>query len=155
MIEKIKTYIIGILLLLFIIGGTVLFFTIKSNKFLKQNWSTSENNYKASDRKNLTYQVSLEQMKLSHDSLDRILLDFKKSSKLKDSKINSLMSIIEKGGKSDTINSIDTLFVKDLKLDTIVGDKWISNRLQLTYPGNIIIIDSITNIKNIWHLLIL
>jgi hypothetical protein len=33
------------------------------------------------------------------------------------------MAIVEKGGKSDTINSTDTLFVKDLKLDTIVGDK--------------------------------
>ena len=33
------------------------------------------------------------------------------------------MTIIESGGKSDTINLIDTIFVKDLKLDTIVGDQ--------------------------------
>ena len=31
----------------------------------------SENNYKASNKKNLAYQISLEQMKLSSDSLDK------------------------------------------------------------------------------------
>ena len=88
-------------------------------------------------------------MKLSNDSLDKGLTKFIKDNKLKDSKIKSLMAIVEKGGRSDTINSVDTLFVKDLKLDTIIGDKWIKSRLQLEYPGKIIITDSIFNIKNI------
>lgn len=83
----------------------------------------SENNYKASNRKNLAYQMSLEQMKLSNDSLDKILIEFKNKNKLKDSKIKSLMTIIESGGKSDTINLIDTVFVNGLKLDTIIGDQ--------------------------------
>lgn len=83
----------------------------------------SENNYKASNRKNLAYQMSLEQMKLSNDSLDKILIEFKNKNKLKDSKIKSLMTIVELGGKSDTINLIDTIFVENLKLDTIVGDQ--------------------------------
>ena len=88
-------------------------------------------------------------MKLSKDSDNIKLLEFANRNKLKDSKISALMAIVEKGGKSDTINSTDTLFVKDLKLDTIVGDKWIKSRLQLEYPGKIIITDSIFNIKNI------
>lgn len=67
--------------------------------------------------------MSLEQMKLSNDSLDKILIEFKNKNKLKDSKIKSLMTIVELGGKSDTINLIDTVFVEDLKLDTIVGDQ--------------------------------
>lgn len=67
--------------------------------------------------------MSLEQMKLSNDSLDKILIEFKNKNKLKDSKIKSLMTIVELGGKSDTINLIDTIFVENLKLDTIVGDQ--------------------------------
>ena len=67
--------------------------------------------------------MSLEQMKLSNDSLDKILIEFKNKNKLKDSKIKSLMTIIELGGKSDTINLIDTIFVEDLKLDTTIGDQ--------------------------------
>lgn len=67
--------------------------------------------------------MSLEQMKLSNDSLDKILIEFKNKNKLKDSKIKSLMTIVELGGKSDTINLIDTVFVENLKLDTIVGDQ--------------------------------
>lgn len=62
-------------------------------------------------------------MKLSSDSLDKILVDFKNKNKLKDSKIKSLMTIIESGGKSDTINLIDTIFAMGLKIDTIVGDE--------------------------------
>jgi hypothetical protein len=33
------------------------------------------------------------------------------------------MTIIELGGKSDTVNLIDTIFVEDLKLDTTIGDQ--------------------------------
>ena len=149
MIQKIKNYAIIILILISLIGGVVLYITIKSNRSLRDNWSVSENNYKASNKKNLAYQISLEQMKLSSDSLDRILIEFKNKNKLKDSKIKSLMTITESGGKSDTINLIDTIFVKDLKLDTIVGDQWIQSRLQLEYPSRIIITDSVLNIKNI------
>ena len=149
MIQKIKNYAIIILILISLIGGVVSYITIKSNRNLRDNWSVSENNYKASNKKNLAYQISLEQMKLSSDSLDKILIEFKNKNKLKDSKIKSLMTIIESGGKSDTINLIDTIFVKDLKLDTIVGDQWIQSRLQLEYPSRIIITDSVLNIKSI------
>lgn len=93
--------------------------------------------------------MSLNQMSMSNDSLDRILIEFKKKNKLKDSKIKSLMTIIEVGSKSDTIILSDTIFVSGLSLDTIIGDKWIQNRLQLEYPGKIIITDSVLNIKNI------
>lgn len=51
---------------------------IKNPVELKNNWIVSENNYKASDRKNLAYQVTIEQLELSNDSLDIKLLDFKK-----------------------------------------------------------------------------
>ena len=77
MIQKIKNYVIIILILISLIGVVVSYITIKSNRSLRDNWSVSENNYKASNKKNLAYQISLEQMKLSSDSLDKILIEFK------------------------------------------------------------------------------
>ena len=146
---NIKDYIIITILVILSALSLIVFVQNKAIKSINSNWIVSENNYKASNQKNLSYQLTIEQMKLSNDSLDKGLTKFIKDNKLKDSKIKSLMAIVEKGGRSDTINSVDTLFVKDLKLDTIIGDKWIKSRLQLEYPGKIIITDSIFNIKNI------
>lgn len=145
----IKNYILLGLIILLLISGVFMYFTVRSNIELKNNWSISENNYKASNRKNLSYKLTIKQMNLSKDSDDIKMLEFKDRLKLKDSKIASLMHLVEVGGKVDTIITIDTLFVENLKLDTIIGDKWIQNRLQLQYPGTIIITDSMYNEKNI------
>lgn len=146
---SVKGYIIITFLIALAALSLVVSVQNKAIKSANNNWARSENNYKASSRKNMAYQVSLEQMRASNDSLDKQLSDFAKRIKAKDSKIKSLMTIVEEGFKSDTINSTDTLFVENLKLDTIVGDEWIKHRLELKYPGEIIITDSIKNIKNI------
>lgn len=149
MIQKIKNYVIIILILISLIGGVVSYITIKSNRSLRDNWSVSENNYKASNQKNLAYQLTVEQINNSKDSLDKKLVEFKKRNGLKDSKINSLMIIIDSLRKQDTIRLKDTIFVKDLKIDTIIGDKWIKKKLKLRYPNIIIIDEEIYNEKNI------
>lgn len=145
----IKNYILIALSILVLIGGIFIYSTIKSNEDLKSKWSQSENNYKASNKKNLAYQLTLEQMKLSSDSLDIKLNEFKKKNGLKDSKINSLMIIIDSLKKQDTIRFTDTIFVKDLKIDTIIGDKWIKKKLKLRYPNIITIDEEVYNEKNI------
>lgn len=65
--------------------------------------------------------------------------------KIKDSKIQSLTYISQKAVKSDTVRLKDTIFVHNFKLDTILGDKWITKRLHLEYPNIITIQDSIFN----------
>ena len=146
---SIKDYIIIAFLIVLAALSLVVSVQSKSIRSARDNWAESENNYKASNRKNLAYQISLEQMRSSNDSLDKQLSDFAKRIKVRDLKIKSLMTIVEEGFKSDTINSTDTLFVENLKLDTVIGDEWIKRRLELKYPGEIIITDSIKNIKNI------
>lgn len=146
---SVKDYIIITILIVLAVLSLTISFQNKAIRSARDNWAESENNYKASNRKNLAYQISLEQMRTSNDSLDKQLSDFAKRIKVKDSKIKSLMTIVEEGFKSDTINSTDTLFVENLKLDTVIGDEWIKRRLELKYPGEIIITDSIKNIKNI------
>lgn len=146
---SVKDYIIITILIMLAVLSLIISFQNKAIRSARDNWAESENNYKASNRKNLAYQISLEQMRTSNDSLDKQLSDFAKRIKVRDSKIKSLMTIVEEGFKSDTINSTDTLFVENLKLDTVIGDEWIKRRLELKYPGEIIITDSIKNIKNI------
>ena len=145
----IKNYIIIALCAITIGLSAYGYFAYKKSVELKNNWIISENNYKASDRKNLAYQVTIEQLELSNDSLDVKLLDFKKRNNLKDSKINSMMIIIDSLRKQDTIRLKDTIFVEDLKIDTIIGDKWIKKKLQLRYPNVIKIDEEIYNEKNI------
>lgn len=145
----IKNYALIALLTLAIISGIFIYFTIKSNEELKNKWSISEKNYKASNQKNLAYQLTVEQLNNSKDSLDKKLVEFKRRNGLKDSKINSLMIIIDSLRKQDTIRLKDTIFVKDLKIDTIIGDKWIKKKLKLRYPNIIIIDEEIYNEKNI------
>jgi hypothetical protein len=119
----IKNYALGALLIISLICGIFTYVTIKSNNDLKNKWSVSENNYKASNQKNLAYQLSIEQLNDSKDSLDNKLVEFKKRNNLKDSKINSLMIIIDSLSIKDTVRFTDTIFVKNLKIDTIIGDK--------------------------------
>ncbi len=145
----IKNYIIIILCAITIGLSAYGYFAYKKSVELKNNWIVSENNYKASDRKNLAYQVTIEQLELSNDSLDIKLLDFKKRNKIKDSKINFMMIIIDSLKKQDTVIFKDTIFVKDLKIDTIIGDRWIKKKLKLRYPNCISIDEEIYNEKNI------
>ena len=101
------------------------------------------------NQKNLVYQLTIEQLNNNNDSLDKKLVEFKNRNHLKDSKINSLMIIVDSLNKRDTIKFRDTIFVKNLKVDTIIGDRWIKKRLHLEYPNVITIDESIYNEKNI------
>ncbi len=116
---------------------------------VKNKWSVSENNYKASLKKNIAYQLTISQLNKSADSLDIKLSKFKKELNIKDSKINALMIILDSIKNQDSIIFRDTIFVKNLKLDTVLGDRWIKKKLKLRYPGTIIIDEEIYNEKSI------
>ena len=145
----IKNYLIVAMILIIATLSVTAYFQFKKNSELKNSWSISENNYKASNRKNLEYSVSIDQLNKSNDSLDKKLISFAKRNKLKDSKINSLMIIVDSLRKKDTVVFKDTIFVKNLSIDTIVGDKWIKKKLKLRYPNKIEINEEIYNEKNI------
>ena len=91
------------------------------------------------------YKFTINKFKNSKDSSDIKLLEYKNSLKIKDSKIQSLTYLSQKTYKKDTVKLNDTIFVNNFKLDTIIGDKWITKRLHLEYPNIISIEDSIRN----------
>nr|DAP38060.1 MAG TPA: hypothetical protein [Crassvirales sp.]DAR74784.1 MAG TPA: hypothetical protein [Crassvirales sp.] len=110
----------------------------------KEQRDIADNNYKAlvlekdTTAKPIEYQFTAAQLKWVKDSLIQKLDSVRKELKIKDSKLKSLSAISTVGQRTDTIYSRDTLFLNNVHVDTIVGDKWFNNRIILEYPNKII-----------------
>ena len=57
---------------------------------------------------------------------------------IKDNKLKSLSYINSVIEKRDTIIFNDTIFIENIKIDTVIEDKWYSMKLDLEYPNRII-----------------
>lgn len=87
---------------------------------------------------NAQFEISMRTLRHFNDSISQKLVKTIDSLKIKDKRINSLVHQNIVLSKKDTIKLRDTIFKKDLQLDTIVGDKYISLDLKLRYPNTII-----------------
>lgn len=87
---------------------------------------------------NSVYRLTLAQLNQMYDSVTITLREVQKELGIKDTKLKSLQYILSTYNHSDTIYMVDTIFREDFRgLDTIVGDKWFSVRLSLSYPSKI------------------
>ena len=143
---------IGILIIL--IGFIIYFYNSYSN--LKKENIIYANNTKAykymTDSLSTTNSVflfTIDELKYSKDSIHKKLLDATKELKIKDSKIQSLQYYHEVITKVDTILLKDTIFVKDLYLDTTISDPYYSLELTLQYPNKVIASPMFVNDKSI------
>lgn len=143
---------IGILIVL--VGFIIYFYNSYSN--LKKENTIYANNTKAykhvTDSLSTTNSVflfTIDELKYSKDSIHKKLLDATKELKIKDSKIQSLQYYHEVITKTDTITLNDTVFVKDLKFDTLISDPYYSLRLSLKYPNSISVSPKFVNEKSI------
>ena len=84
------------------------------------------------------YQMTMDDLRASKDSVDRKLTDVIDELKIKDKKIEYLQYQTKTIHKTDTIQVPDTIFVPEAHVDTLLGDKWYSLRLQLNYPSTIV-----------------
>ena len=84
-----------------------------------------------------------------NDSILNKMNDLRKELKIKDKELLSLYYLNSQITKIDTILMKDTIFVKSLKLDTIVGDRWYTMKLGLEYPNKIIVNPSFISEKYI------
>lgn len=87
---------------------------------------------------NAQFEISMRTLRHFNDSISQKLVKTIDSLKIKDKRINSLVHQNIVLFKKDTVKLRDTIFKKDLQLDTIVGDKYISLDLKLRYPNTII-----------------
>lgn len=84
------------------------------------------------------YQMTMDDLRASKDSIDRKLTEVIDELKIKDKKIEYLQYQTKTIHKTDTIQVPDTIFVPEAHVDTLLGDKWYNLRLQLDYPSTIV-----------------
>lgn len=117
------------------------------NKYQKLNtkYQTSIENIKAFDAElsglkddTRAYRLSIQQLNYFNDSIIKKMKVVQKELGIKDKRLQQLQYEASHAQRTDTIILPDTLFLNpQLKLDTIVGDKWFKTNLHLEFPSTI------------------
>lgn len=84
------------------------------------------------------YQMTIDDLKSSNDSIDKKLVEMAEELKIKSNKIQYMQYQTKTIYKTDTLQLKDTLFLPKAHLDTLIGDKWYSLRLKLDYPSAVV-----------------
>ena len=120
---------------------------IMNNRIKKLNREVAEavTNIKAYELENsalkddtIEFQYTIEQLNYSKDSLNQRINKLRKELKIKDKDIQKLQYIVSENQKKDSIVVRDTIFIKDVKVDTTLTDDWSKLHLQLKYPNTVI-----------------
>lgn len=134
-------YIVIFILLLITITG----YLFTENKKLNEKYETSIENVKAYDAQlsglegdNRVLKLTVEQLNYFNDSIIKKMKVVQKELGIKDKRLQQLQYEASHAQRADTIILKDTLFRDpQLKLDTIVGDKWFKTNLHLEFPSTI------------------
>lgn len=84
------------------------------------------------------FQLTIEQLNYSADSLVQKLNEARKQLNIKDKNIKELEYIASNNSKTDTVHLKDTIFIKDTVVDTLISDEWSRLKLHLEYPNEIV-----------------
>ena len=141
----VKKYIgIGIIILMGLLAVST-YTLYNRNQDLKEEISVLMTNQKAFitentslKEENRVFKFTVEQLNYYNDSILQKMNDVRKELKIKDNKLKSLSYINSVIEKRDTIIFNDTIFIENIKIDTIIEDKWYSMKLDLEYPNRII-----------------
>lgn len=117
----------------------------RRNQELQESLSIAASNEKAlmMERDSVTdsnrvLHLTVEQLEYYGDSISRKLLDAQKELKIKDKNLKQMQYLLSEAEKKDTVVFRDTIFRNpDLRIDTVLGDRWYQVRLGLRYPNTI------------------
>lgn len=148
----------SIIIILFLILSLFSFVIYKKYKTTLKDYKIEVNNNKVYEVENsiikqkaIVLNLTIEQLNYTNDSISYKLNQARKNLKIKDKEIESLQYYNETFNKVDTIIlTQDTIFIKDLKIDTIITEPFYTCKLQLTYPNKVIIEPSFINEKLIF-----
>lgn len=136
-----KKYVIIAFIIL--IGAVVVLYN--QNRVLTNKYETSIENVKAYDAQlsglegdNRVLKLTVEQLNYFNDSVIKKMKVVQKELGIKDKRLQQLQYEASHAQRTDTIILKDTLFRDpQLRLDTIVGDKWFKTNLHLEFPSTI------------------
>lgn len=154
MSRKLITWIIGIVITLLVVGG-ITYLCSELSKY-KELYNKELTNVKAyqSENNNLKNQsiahlMTIDQLISSRDSTDIALKEALKKLNIKPKNVVSAGSVTSNMEKRDSIFLRDTMFIKNLELDTLIGDKWYKAQVGLHYPSRIDLAVSVQSVKHI------
>lgn len=133
-----------IIILILILVGAVAYLSYQ-NKQLTTKYETSIENIKAYNAQlsglkdnNRVFKLTIDQLNYSNDSIINRMKEVQKELGIKDKRLQQLQYEASHAQRTDTIILKDTLFRDpQLRLDTIVGDKWFKTNLHLEFPSTI------------------
>lgn len=151
-VSDIVVYLVSVALL-----ATVISLFASSNRKLSEQLNTANNN-------NAAYQMRIEgqnsqiaQFELSvgylrhcNDSVSVKLVETIDKLNVSEKKLKEANYMLSHFAKTDTVVVRDTIFKEpDFSLDTVVGDRWVSTRLELSYPSTIVVTPSVVSEKKV------
>jgi hypothetical protein len=139
--SKLNTILVGII----IMAGISIYWLYDIYQKLNKEYSVSIENIKAYDAQlselegdNRVFKLTINQLNYFNDSIIKKMKVVQKELGIKDKRLQQLQYEASHAQRTDTIILPDTLFINpQLKLDTIVGDKWFKTNLHLEFPSTI------------------
>lgn len=104
----------------------------------RQNVEAYENLNSSLNEDIKEFQLTVDELKNSKDSINRELVRQIEARKIKEKTIQSIQYTTSVASKTDTIVLTDTIFKRPVDIDTIVGDEWYNLKLGLKYPSTIV-----------------
>ena len=145
---------VGICIIVFMLGGmTYLYSELSKYKNLYNKELTNVKAYQSenNDLKNQSFVhlATINQLMTSRDSIDIELKEAIKKLNIKPKNVVSAGQVTSNIEKRDSIFLRDTVFIKNLDLDTLIGDKWYKAQIGLHYPARIDLSVSMQSVKHI------
>ena len=142
---KIRYYIYAAIIVIIVslsVASSVLY---KKNVALNRKLAESNNNVNAYELFNselkdsvLVLNYTIDALNNSVDSINQKMNAVRKELRVKDKELESISRLVMTSSKKDTVTLRDTIFLKDMKIDTTLTDKnWYSLALSLEYPNKI------------------
>ena len=96
------------------------------------------------------FKVTVDQLSYYNDSITTLLDAVRKEMKIKDKQLSQLQYLATQLEKKDTVRLTDTIFKEpDFRLDTSIGDKWITTNLHMAYPNTMALESKVTSEKSV------
>lgn len=96
------------------------------------------------------FKVTVDQLSYYNDSITTLLDVVRKEMKIKDKQLSQLQYLATQLEKKDTVRLTDTIFKEpDFRLDTSIGDKWITTNLHMSYPNTVALESKVTSEKSV------
>lgn len=140
-----KQCLYGLLLIFILVVSWGYYTNYNKVKALEEEKENAVLNYRAVVGTNRVLNLNIDDLKNSNDKKDQLVDSVLKVSKIKPDKVVETVYIKDTVNKTDTIKIRDSIIIGEL--DTIIGNRFLSNRLILRAPNFISINTKVMNEK--------